>query len=177
MEEGDMARFREVSLRVIASACAVFLLSAFASPTHSSNVDNAHAVLTVSSLHAPVTNCQTCEDAQGGGGVWGHSFQSPGAQFACGNGDDAGCHVEWLPGTCGSNHSACIEHDDDGEDVLASAERVATGGDAESVKSFLNSHSKAARYNADRRAIQLIGCSGKVVAQFALAETTAAALQ
>jgi len=104
-----------------------------------------------------------------GGGGWGHSFQDPGAQFKADN-----QHFAWMAGTCGSAHEVCAMTEEDSETFSQFQAAVEAG---EHVRALEIAEAAAGLFDVvpDRSAVQLLDCSGRIAAHFALEETAFAA--
>ncbi len=100
------------------------------------------------------TACDFCQDSQGGGGGWGHSFQSPGAQF------ETPGHFAWLPGQCGDMHDVCNPEEQ------AQLEENLKAQDGIALRALLRAHPDIFSVNAARAAIQVADCDGHLMAHF-----------
>lgn len=162
---------QQVLLRCVLAAAAIAALTAFGTPSPSPAASGRHATVAFAAASLRVgafaADCGKCEDASGGGG-FGHSFQDPGALFAC----VPNCHVDWVAGICFDNHPGCGETHDEFLELQAVAETE----DPEILGGFLRENADHVRFNRDRMALQAIGCGDRVVAQVPVKEELARGL-
>lgn len=113
--------------------------------------------------------CALCQDMEGGGG-WGHSFQSPGANF-----DRTYEHSGWGPGICGDYHGGCEPEEENALDLLA-IEQIVNEGDLEAISFLLAELPARVQFVPERGAIQLRGCGGRIVAHIVLDDAVLSSL-
>lgn len=103
-----------------------------------------------------------------------------------GEGSGGGLHTSCLSGSCTSVHGVCGGDDTtiEGETVviLTETERqalqaVLARADGQGLVSIMSTLAGRAVYNADRAAIQLLGCGGQVIAHLPLSRTHANVLE
>lgn len=115
------------------------------------------AMLTAEESHP--LDCK-CEPGESSSGAQGHYYPVDGSgsrAYTCTGGE---CHISLFSGTCSGNHSGC------GGNLTAVDATEAGDGVRPSVVNL------AARvdvvYNAERRALQVIGCNGVLTGHIAI---------
>jgi transcription elongation factor len=117
----------------------------------------------------PSILCPICVTMEGGGGGYGHSFQSGGYTYAC---EPNSCHINWQSGTCSCCHGSCYLV----EDVKDAVAAARVGDNSTMLKTGAITQAAQIRYNAKRQAIQVVGCDGNVIAHFPVTTRAAAIL-
>ena len=102
-------------------------------------------------------DCNVCLDGMGGGGP-GHSFQSGG------DGSFMGSHVNFTAGTCAGNHSSCNGDLPTDSLSLVAMDGIVESGDVLLIAATMQQAPGKIRFNESRRALQLFGCDGIIVA-------------
>lgn len=156
--------------RVLQRVMMVLLVTAFTAPA-----TEVRAAFLPASVSPPLL-CRGCTNFGGGEGSE-HIIDAGAGTFFC---EGISCHyTEWEFGTCQAWHCGgcdCIGGGDievvesapirDG--VTRAAAATARRGDADAIVALLRAHGDRVRYNTSREVVQVHGCAGKVVAQFAL---------
>lgn len=101
-----------------------------------------------------------------GGGGPGHSFQSGG------EGSFMGPHTNWAPGTCAGAHSDCNGTLPGDSLNLAAIDEIVHSGDVLLIAAAVEYSPAKIRFNEARKAIQLFGCDGVIVANIPLEQRT-----
>lgn len=101
-------------------------------------------------------HCETDTD------FWRHKFCSNCVlEYACGSGQEYGCHGVWATGGCSSAHAGCGPEGPVSFDVESA------------LKNQMARYAMATRYdvvyNADRQALQVVGCGGGLIAHIPVA--------
>lgn len=127
-------------------------------------------------------SCDQCEDLITGDYI-SHAFTGFGAAMDCQTFNS--CHPDWQIGyctawhcgcqaeTCGSNtevRSVALEQPLPAETEVR---RLSHGTNGSEVRQFLHANSERVSYNRDRSVIQIMGCGGRVQAQFAVPRSVA----
>lgn len=113
--------------------------------------------LLLASGPAEAQDCQTCYNTGGGGGTFHYFSPGPLATHQCGGAN--GCHSETMSGSCHSEHLTC-------DSELAQLYSEVQAGDVthSELALLLTRFPETVRYNEGRRAIQITGCNGVVIA-------------
>lgn len=155
-------------LKTLAWGAALVSVTAFSKPVISA----------VHSVHGASVSlgCDKCAD-------WGnnHIFEGVGANFDCDKLNS--CHNNMQTGWCSQYHLNCQAEDEasllhENQPVTtARLAEIAASSDGATVATFLTDNADRVQYNADRQVLQLIGCGGKIYAQYPVSETVAAAFE
>jgi hypothetical protein len=173
----------------------VVLLALFLAPTARLEAASTVPDAAASKRNASVETCGYCSEysyvpfapvqhkfpggASGCGATDDSSADASGVEYVDEGGecDDCqafnSCHTNDQAGKCYEWHWACGLHDAEISDI----ERVARTENANAIAALLRVHGSKVKLAGGRRAIQVVACTGSVIAQIALTDATLAAVE
>jgi len=122
------------------------------------------------SLAVALDDCPKCQDD-----FWigqSHKFASQGANYSC---EPNSCHGSWQNGECSDYHFDCdvtLLLESGGAQLVEQLVAAEEWGEL----GVLIDRESALALNIERQAVQILGCDGSVVGQFALPDKGVAAL-